>query len=242
MNSGAYSNPPPRPQSAAPVVTYTLIAITVVFYLLQMAAQLLIGADVPFYYGGKINQFILRGELWRLITPVFLHGSILHIGFNMYALFALGPRLEQVFGRTRFLALYFVGAFGGNVLSFLLTPNPSLGASTAIFGLVAAQGVFVWQNRQFYGDRTRSILLNILYIAGINLLIGLGGGFDNWGHVGGFIAGGLFTWLAGPLLDLQGFYPFFQVRDRREAVQVQLGTVAVVGLFAVLALTRFFIR
>jgi rhomboid protease GluP len=89
--------------------------------------------------------------LWRLFTPLLLHGSIAHIGFNMYALFIIGPGLERYYGHLRFLVLYLLAGFAGNVFSFLFTPALSVGASTAIFGLVAAQGVFLYRHRQLFG-------------------------------------------------------------------------------------------
>jgi len=114
--------------------------------------------DVAAILGEKVNDLIRAGQLWRLITPVFLHDSslpygLLHIGFNMYALFLYGRGLEGRFGHWRFTLLYFLSAYAGNVLSFLITPNPSLGASTAIFGLLAAEGIFILQNRKLLGNR-----------------------------------------------------------------------------------------
>jgi rhomboid protease GluP len=110
-----------------------------------------LGFDVPAALGMKVNELIIHGQIWRLITPVLLHGSILHLGFNMYALYILGPGLERFYGHWRFLTLYLLAGFAGNVMSFIFSPNPSLGASTAIFGLLGAQGVFLYHNRGIYG-------------------------------------------------------------------------------------------
>jgi len=233
------------PQSGSQV-TYAIIAVTVVVYLAQMLSQSLFqGEDLPFDYLGKINEFILQGQVWRLITPIFVHASILHIGFNMYALFVLGRGLERVYGHGRFALLYFLSGFAGNVASFFLTPNPSLGASTAIFGLVVAQGVFVFHNRKLFGSQhTRSALINTGVIVLINLGIGLqpGSGIDNWGHVGGFLGGLLFTWLGGPLWQIEGVAPFYRVVDQREESQVQLAVLAVLVVFGGIAALRFFIH
>jgi rhomboid protease GluP len=91
----------------------------------------------------------------------------------MYALFILGPGLERYYGHMRFLLLYLLAGFAGNVISFLFTPGLSVGASTAIFGLVAAQGVFLFRHRQLFGASARSGLMNILFIVAINLFLGL---------------------------------------------------------------------
>jgi rhomboid protease GluP len=227
-----------------PFVTYTLMAVTVVVFALQMISQYsLQGADLPFYYGGKINQFILQGQVWRLITPVFLHGSVLHILFNMYALYSLGRSLERVYGHGRFTALYFLAGFAGNVASFFLSPNPSLGSSTAVFGLVAAQGVFMFQNRKLFGnDQARSSIMNTLSIVAINLFIGLspGSNIDNWGHVGGMLGGLLFAWLGGPLWKIEGIAPQYQVVDQRDSSQVLLAAAVVAVFFGLIAALRFF--
>ena len=187
-------------------VTLLIIAVTVGFYVLQNLSAVFFGRDLLLIAGAKINQAILLGQIWRLITPVFLHASILHIGFNMYALYSLGSVLERRFGVWPFLALYFIGALWGNTLSFLLTPNISLGASTAIFGLIAAQGVYIYKNRFLLGSAARPMLMNIAMVVMINLVLGLSPGIDNWGHVGGLLGGLFFSWFAGPSFGLQENY------------------------------------
>jgi rhomboid protease GluP len=228
-----------------PLVTYVLIGITVAFYALQMASQYLFnGNDWLFAYGGKINEFILQGQLWRLITPIFLHASIFHIGFNMYALFIFGAELERAYGHWRYLVLYLLGGFAGNVLSFVFTPNDSLGASTAIFGLVTAEAVFVYQNRSMFGKRARQVLLNLLLVVVVNFGLGLGpySLIDNFGHLGGLIGGGIFAWFAGPKWTLEGIYPSVKIVDERSLPQIELGAVLVLFLFGGLTLARFFVK
>jgi len=179
-------------------LSYVIIGLTVGVYLLQNLSDAWLGYDLPVYLGSKINPLILRGQLWRLITPVLLHGSILHIGFNMYALFSLGPSLERKYGILPFIALYLMGGLWGNTLSFLLSPSPSLGASTAIFGLIAAQGVYIFKNRHLLGSAARPMLMNIVMVVLVNLMLGLSPGIDNWGHSGGLLGGFFFAWFAGP--------------------------------------------
>jgi rhomboid protease GluP len=199
-----------------PTVTYILLGFTILIYLLQTGTQLLLGADLPAAYGMKINSLIQQGQYWRLLTPMFLHGSILHLGFNMYALYILGRRVEQFFGHGRFLALYSISALAGNVLSMALTASPSLGSSTAIFGLLGAEAAFIYQHRQLLGDQAGSALRQIIQVAVINLIIGLSPGIDNWGHVGGLIGGAAFTWWGGPHLKVTGIYPLHELEDTRD--------------------------
>lgn len=179
-------------------LAFYIIGLTILVYILQRISDLVFRVDLPVYYGAKINQFIEQWQLWRLITPVLLHGSIIHIGFNMYALYSLGPGLERKYGVWPFIALYLIGGVWGNTLSFLLSPNPSLGASTAIFGLIAAQGVYIYKNRYFLGSAAQPLLMNILMVIVVNLMLGLSPGIDNWGHVGGLLGGLFFAWFAGP--------------------------------------------
>jgi rhomboid protease GluP len=220
-----------------PYVTYTLIGLTVFIYLLQMAGQYLLNQDLVTALGVKSNDLIRQGQLWRLITPVFLHGSILHIGFNMYALYIYGRGLEARFGHGRFTLLYFLAAYAGNVLSFIMTPNPSLGASTAIFGLIAAEGVFLLQNRQVLGNRVNRSLMNLLYIAAINLFIGFStSGVDNFGHIGGILGGLIFTWFGGPRWKVEGIYPQLRLVDEREGHGAITGAALVLLMFIPLTL------
>ena len=171
-----------------PWVSYTLLGLTTLVFLLQLATQQLLGYDLPSALGAKVNELIVAGQFWRLLTPAFLHAGFLHFAFNMYALYVLGPSLERLYGHERFIYLYFLGALAGNTFSFLFSPNPSLGASTAIFALLAGQVVYIYQNRRIYRN-SRAMLTNVLVILGVNILFSLNGTIDFWGHIGGLIGG-----------------------------------------------------
>ena len=225
-----------------PVVTIILIIVTVFFFILQYLSQSLTGSDILFIYGGKINRFIMMGQVWRLITPALLHGSILHIALNMYALYIIGSRLERFYGPGRFFILYLLSAFSGNVLSFVLTPAPSLGASTAIFGVFAAEGMFIFQNRKLFGQlRTRQAMINLGVILMINLAYGFmsGTNIDNMGHIGGLLGGVFFAWKAGPELKVSGQPPFFSVKDGRRKGDILIASMVVLVGFMVIALIPF---
>lgn len=225
---------------AIPYATYTLIGVTVVVYLLQILTQNLYGIDIPAQLGLKYSPSIRAGQLWRLFTPLFLHGSVLHIGFNMYALYSFGRGMESRFGRPRFLALYFLSGFAGNVFSFVLTPDPSLGASTAVFGLLAAEGVFLFQNRAILRDQARRAISSLIYMAALNLVIGFSvNGVDNWGHIGGMLGGLLFGWFGGPLWKVEGLYPSLHVDDERKGNGMLAGSLAVLLFFIPLAAMGF---
>lgn len=208
-------------------IPFAIIIITIIFFLLQNLSKMLIGFDLPLTFGAKINIYISRGELWRLVTPVLLHGSLLHIGFNMYALYSIGPGLERIYGKKPFIALYLISALWGNTFSFLMTPNPSLGASTAIFGLIAAQGVYIYRNRFLLGQSARPLLMNIGMVILINLMLGLSPGIDNWGHMGGLMGGFIFAWFAGPSFGIQENYygQNVVVRDETKPVLILAATI-----------------
>lgn len=223
------------PQSA-PYVTYTIIAITVIFYILQLASESTLGTDLLILYGARINEAILAGELWRFVTPALLHGSVPHIAFNMYALFSFGTGLERHFGHGRFFLLYVLGAFTGNVASFLFSTGYSVGASTAVFGLLGAEAIFLYQNRKLFAGQFGRAIQNVIFIAAINLFLGLQPGIDNWGHIGGLIGGLMFTWFAGPLWEVEGITPTLRLVDQRPSREVIVGAATVVLIFGALAM------
>ena len=237
---------PPPPQSvrveiprSAPYVTYTIIGITVFFYILQLLSRNLFGFDILAAYGARSNEDILAGELWRFLTPALLHASLPHIAFNMYALLSFGASLERFFGHGRFFLLYVVSAFAGNVASFIfsLPDSASVGASTAIFGLLGAEAIFLIQNRKVFPGQFRSAIGNIIFIAAINLfIIGSLPGIDNWGHIGGLIGGLMFTSFAGPLWEIEGVYPTYRSVDRRSFQSVMIGAAMVIIIFGGLAM------
>jgi rhomboid protease GluP len=244
MNENQEPSPVSQPRTirvavprVKPYATWIILGVTVFIYLLQLAGQYLLQLDLVAALGLKVNSLVRAGQLWRLITPVFLHDStlpegILHIGFNMYALYLYGRGIESRFGHARFVLLYFLSAYAGNVLSFLLTPNPSLGASTAIFGLLAAEGMFIFQNRRLLGGQSGRALTNLFTIAAINLIIGFtSSGIDNCGHLGGLLGGLIFTWFGGPRWKLEDVYSAPRLVDERDGHGAIAGTAAVVLFF-----------
>jgi membrane associated rhomboid family serine protease len=168
-----------------PVVTYTLIGVNVLVYLLQTVT----GGALTSFLAYNLNYTISRP--WELITYAFAHLSITHIAFNMFSLFIFGPVLEQLVGRARFLALYLISALGGAV-GFLaiavaipawITSLSVAGASGAIFGLMGAYFVIA---RRLGGNSTQFLVVIVL-----NLVIGFipSLGIAWQAHVGGLIVG-----------------------------------------------------
>lgn len=125
------------------------------------------------------------GQWYRLITAAFLHGGILHLLFNMYALYILGPELERLLGSKQFSALYFLSALGGSTLGLWFSDprSNSIGASGAIFGLLTATIVI--------GRHMRADVSQLVVLLVINAALGFTGGVDWRAHLGGALTGAL---------------------------------------------------
>jgi len=165
---------------------------------------------------GMIPAAIAQGEWWRLLTSTLLHGSFLHLLFNMYALYWLGPQLERSLGHVRFAALYTLSALGGSVASYWFSDlnTISVGASGAIFGLITATIVI--------GRQMRIDVSQLVVLLGINVVIGFAQpGIDWRAHFGGAITGAAVAYLYTKGTRLN--------RD-------QIHRIGVAGIFAVLVL------
>jgi rhomboid protease GluP len=122
-------------------------------------------------------------------------------------------------------------------LASLFSPGYSVGASTAIFGLLGAEAIFLVQNRKLFAGQFRSAIGNIIFIAAINLfIIGSLPGIDNWGHIGGLLGGLMFTIFSGPLYEIEGIYPTYHLVDKRSFSTVIAGAALVVLIFGGLAM------
>jgi membrane associated rhomboid family serine protease len=145
------------------------------------------------------KQAVAAGELWRLWTVVLVHGGILHLLTNMYALWIAGPFVEQLYGRWRMLAFYLVFAAGGSLASFAANPVPAVGASGAIFGLFGLLLAVERVHRPIVNRNARQLLSQIGGLIVINLLFGaLVPGIDNMAHIGGLASGFLIGVLFPP--------------------------------------------
>ena len=178
--------------------TYSLIAITLFVFLWQFLSVEYFQFDWLLELGAKSRPEILAGEVWRFLTPIFLHVTIPHVLINMYSLYAIGPAVERFFGTARFVAIYFLCGIAGVILSLALSPYPSAGASGAIFGLLGSLGAFLYLHRGLFGRFGRLQLRQIVLVALMNLGLGLMPGIDNWGHLGGLLAGVALTLSLGP--------------------------------------------
>lgn len=174
--------------------TQITLGVIVVFFIGQMISG---GGDImgnrldPLEQWGMLTkQGVASGEGWRLVTSMFLHAGILHILFNGLALYALGMQVEQMMGSRRFLLIFFLTGIGGNILTLLVNPVPSVGASGGIFGLLGALIAFFYRNRDRLGAWGQANLRSLLITAGINFLITFSiPQVNQMAHIGGLVTG-----------------------------------------------------
>ena len=173
-----------RAFSRAPVTVSLLVAIAVV-WLAELADDSLI------VRGAVIPGLIADGELWRLVTAMFLHASWLHWAVNSWALYQLGMLYEAMFGSKRFALIYFVSGIVASIASSLNIDTASVGASGAIFGILGAFIFSIRRSPQWRNEPwTKGLLGQLMFFAVLNLYIGFSVPFiDNTAHIGGLVTG-----------------------------------------------------
>lgn len=188
-------------EGGRPIATYAIVLLTVVVSLIanpefirsddSTGARLLTALWLD-------KDRVAAGEWYRLLSVVLVHGGILHLALNMYALYLVGPIVERLYGPVLFIGAYLLAAAGGSTLSFLMGPAPGVGASGGIFGLFAMLFVTNMVYRPVLARQARAVTSRIGMFIAINLVFGFGvAGFgvaaiDNFAHIGGLLAG---AWL-----------------------------------------------
>ena len=171
-------------QKNTPVTKFLSISLIAIFLLQELTGTLLVKSFALF------APLVTSGEWWRLISAGFLHGSIIHLLFNVYILWVIGSQLESIVGNIKFIIIYFVSLLGGSVASYLFSPfgSYSIGASGAIFGLMGAMLVV--------GRKRNLDISQITTLVAINVVIGFVlSGIDWRAHLGGLAAGSFITWV-----------------------------------------------
>ncbi len=172
-----------------PIITYILIAINLIVFLLNTAGIL---GNGLFYMSG---EYFKLGQYWRVITYAFFHGGIIHLACNMYSLYVIGSQIEQVYGKIKYIIIYLISAIVAGLVSGLLNPVGSIGASGAIFGLCGALLYFGYHYRLYLGNALKNQLIPVIIL---NLVIGFAiPGIDNFGHIGGLIGGTFASLIVG---------------------------------------------
>ncbi len=179
-----------------PVVTLILIAINVMMFV----AMYVFGYGSTHVmtllkFGASHPELIKAGQYYRLITSSFLHIGLVHLIFNNYALYIIGPQLESFYGKTKFIIIYLFSAVTSTLLSMLFFDGVSAGASGSIFGLLGALLYFGYHYRVYLGSVIKSQIIPLILI---NLLLGFTfEGINNAAHIGGLIGGALISMALG---------------------------------------------
>jgi rhomboid protease GluP len=222
-----------------PVVTYVLLGIIGVVFLLETLLGGSTNMQTLYRMGAQVNSQVAQGEYWRLLTAMFLHIGLMHLAFNAFALYSLGLDMERSFGSLRFAALYFLSGLLGGMLYFVIGPPNvlSAGASGAIFGLIGAELAYIMSNRAAFGAVGRQRLTNLVILLVINLFLGVTvPGINNIVHIGGFLAGFALGFALTPryalVWDFTTVPPTGRVEDHASRTLATGGVVAGTALLA----------
>ncbi|MFD3156012.1 rhomboid family intramembrane serine protease [Haloimpatiens sp. FM7330] len=173
-----------------PIITYILIGINVLMYIITAYLSHNIfnsNIQVLVYLGAKYNPLIASGQYYRLVACMFLHGGLMHLVLNMYGLYALGPLIEKIYGKIKYIIIYFTAGIASSYVSYMFSDSVSIGASGAIFGLLGAALILGFKMKNIAGKQFKREILSVIFI---NVIIGLSiPNIDNFGHFGGLVGG-----------------------------------------------------
>ncbi|MGI9035925.1 MAG: rhomboid family intramembrane serine protease [Pyrinomonadaceae bacterium] len=216
-----------RAQPVFPLYSIILIACLVAVSLVQFAVDgagsILTGGEKSILLAGFVKQAFAHGEYWRILTGAALHGGLIHLAFNCYALYVLGRLIEILSNRAHLAIVFLLSAIGGGILSFIFFPaGISVGASGGIVGFLGYLAAYGFIRRKLLPE---TFLKNMLFNIGFIALYGtvLSQTIDNFGHLGGLIVGVIYGFIQIPK-DLH--------KDPRQTGSVaQIAGLAALGIF-----------
>jgi len=194
---GAYASYPA-------LATWAIIIANILVFVADSATtgfgNFMSGSGALVEAGAVYGPAVANGDWYRLVTSMFLHLGIIHLAFNMYALYLFGPLLEQLYGHIEYLVIYFLCGIGGSVMTILFAPNvPAAGASGAIFGLFGLAFVVSRRRHLLLGPQARAMLSQVGALLVINLIFTFTFPGISWtGHIGGLLVGALIGLLLPP--------------------------------------------
>jgi membrane associated rhomboid family serine protease len=186
-NAGAARRYFARSRGDIPVALAMLVLVVTV--IVSLAA--LLTPDTRIFDALVLDRAdVDRGQLWRLLSVTLLHASFIHLALNMYALYLVGPVVEQIYGSRMFAAFYVITAIAASTASIVFTVGPAVGASGAIFGLIGVLFAGTRVHHPVLDQRARQIVPQLGFLIVVNLVLGFSiGGIDNAAHIGGLLAG-----------------------------------------------------
>lgn len=185
-----------------PLYSYILVACLIAVFVSQLAGDgetaFMFGGENSITFGGFDKELFRNGEYWRILTGATIHGGILHLGFNSYALFIFGRLIEVLSNRAHLAIVFVLSVIGGGILSLIFLPyGSSIGASGGVVGLLGYMTVYSFKRRNLLPDGfLKNMLINIGFIAIFGLF--LMGRIDNFGHLGGLIVGAAYGFIQVP--------------------------------------------
>lgn len=184
-----------------------LVSINIAVFIFEIASPIK-DSDYGFYslpsmYGAKVNALIVIGEWWRLVTPMFLHAGLFHVALSCWVLLSLGPQVCKAYGWFTFFLIYILGGISGNLMSFLHTPDPTVGGSGPIFAIIGAWLIYQLQNKDVISQELKEkMFLNSVIATAASFPIGSFGPIDYWTHVGAVFTGILYGLLTCPVVQM----------------------------------------
>ncbi|XVE77420.1 hypothetical protein DITRI_Ditri13aG0061100 [Diplodiscus trichospermus] len=184
-----------------------LASINIAVFLFEIATPVRISGlelfSLPSLYGAKINDLILVGEWWRLVTPMFLHSGILHVALGCWALLSFGPQVCRHYGSFTFFLIYLVGGISGNLISFLHTPEPTVGGTGPVFAVIGAWLIYQIQNKDVTAnDISERMFQKAIVVTALSFILSHFGAIDDWTHFGAAFTGIAYGFFTCPTLQL----------------------------------------
>ena len=179
-----------------PLYSAILIACLIVVSLCQFYIDgqeaVFLGGERSVLLAGFVKPLFENGEYWRILTGAALHGGVIHLAFNCYALYVLGRLVEILSNRAHLAIVFLLSAIGGGVLSFIFLPDgKSVGASGGIVGFLGYLTVYGFKRRKILtNDFVKNMIFNVVFIAFIGVFVLPN--VDNFGHLGGLLVGAIY--------------------------------------------------
>ena len=210
-----------------------LIAVLLAQVATDGADDLFTGGVKSVYLAGFVKQFFYAGEYWRILTGAVMHGGLIHLAFNCYALYVLGKLVEVLSNRAHLAIVFLLAAIGGGVLSLVFLPDvPSIGASGGIVGFLGYLTAYGFKRRKLLSNEfLKSMIFNIVFIGFVGVFVM--SNIDNFGHLGGLVTGAIY----GAIQIPSDIY-----KDPRETNQIiKIFGYAALGIFLLTCAFTIFI-
>lgn len=185
----------------------TLLCINIAVFLFEIASPVKSSDydlySLPLMYGAKVNDLIMVGQWWRLVTPMFLHTGLMHIALGSWVLLSFGPQVCKRYGSFTFFLIFLLGGISGNFSSFLHTSEPTVGGSGPIFAVIGAWLIYQLRNKDVTPkELSDSMFYKAIIATALSFLLGNFGPMDNWTNLGAAISGIIYGFFTCPVVQL----------------------------------------